>query len=106
MKEVFIKKGEAKFLKKVDGKIFKMLVKSKNMRAVISEMEVGALSESYHHEGEEIHIMLKGKVEYRVGDHSYIMEEGDVLWHSSNAPHRARNIGNEKAIYLTVGVPS
>ena len=105
MKDVFIKKGEAKFLKKVDGKTFRMLVRSKGMRATISEMEVGALSELYHHKGEEIHIMLKGKVEYQVGDHSYIMEEGDVLWHHSDVPHRAKNIGSEKAVYMTVGIP-
>jgi len=67
---------------------------------------VGALSESYRHEGEEIHIMLKGKVEYQVGDRSYVMEEGDVLWHSSDVPHRAKNVGREKAVYLTVGMPS
>ncbi len=105
MKDVFIKKGEAKFLKKVEGKTFKMLVRSKRMRAVISEIEVGALSELYRHEGEEIHIMLEGEVEYQVGDHSYLMEEGDVLWHRSDVPHRARNVGSRKAIYLTVGTP-
>jgi len=105
MKDVFIKNGEARFLKKVDGKTFRMLVRSRGMRAIISEMEVGAVSELYHHEGEEIHIMLKGKVEYQVGDHSYILEECDVFWHRSDVPHQAKNVGNEKAIYMTVGVP-
>ncbi|RLF44363.1 MAG: hypothetical protein DRN17_04615 [Thermoplasmata archaeon] len=33
------------------------------------------------------------------------MEEGDVLWHRSHVPHRAKNIGSEKAVYMTVGIP-
>ncbi|MEA2054936.1 MAG: cupin domain-containing protein [Candidatus Thermoplasmatota archaeon] len=105
MKEIFIKKGEAKFIKSVDEKTFKMLVKSSQMQAITAEMEGGAISEFYRHDGEELHIVLKGKIEYQVGENSYEMEEGDVLWHSSNLPHRAKNIGKEKAIYLTVGVP-
>jgi len=48
---------------------------------------------------------MQGKVKYEVGNKSYVLEEGDVLWHKSTIPHRSTNIGDKKAIYFTVGVP-
>ena len=105
MDEIFMKKGEEKYKTEEPGKLFRMLVKSERMEAVISEMEVGVESKLYKHDGEEIHILLKGKIEYRVGENFYVMEEGDTLWHRSDLPHGAKNIGNKKAVYLTVGSP-
>ncbi len=105
MDEIFIKKGEEKYKTKEHGKIFRMLMKSERMEAVISEIEIGVESKLYKHEGEEIHLLLKGKIEYRIGEKTYTMEEGDALWHQSNVPHGAKNIGDEKAVYLTVGSP-
>lgn len=102
---LFIKKGEAKYEKKRNGKLYKMLMKSERMEAIISELEPDTESRLYKHEGEEIHIILKGEVEYAVGERSYKMGEGDVLWHSSNLFHQAKNKGKEKAVYLTVGSP-
>ena len=105
MDEIFMKKGEEKYKTEEPGKLFRMLMKSERMEAVISEMEVGVESKLYKHDGEEIHILLKGKIEYRVGENFYVMGEGDVLWHKSDVLHGAKNIGNKKAVYLTVGSP-
>lgn len=102
---LFIKKGEAKYEKRRNGKLYKMLMKSERMEAIISELEPDTESRLYKHEGEEIHIILEGEVEYAVGERSYKMEEGDVLWHSSDLSHQAKNKGKEKAVYLTVGSP-
>jgi quercetin dioxygenase-like cupin family protein len=102
---IFIKKGKESYKSRKEGKLFRMLAKSERMEAILAEMDLGATSEFYKHQGEEIHLLLKGRIEYEVGDKKYLMEEGDVLWHRSDLPHRARNIGREKAIYLTVGTP-
>ena len=64
-----------------------------------------AESRLYKHEGEEIHIILKGKVEYMVGETSYILKKGDVLWHPSDLPHKAKNLEKDKSSYLTIGSP-
>lgn len=105
MDEIFMKKGEEKYRVKEHGKLFRMLMKSERMEAVISEMNLDVESKLYKHEGEEIHILLKGKIEYRVGEKTYAMEEGDALWHKSDILHGAKNTGNKKAVYLTVGSP-
>jgi len=104
-KPVFIKKGQEEFQRLKDGKLFRMLLKSNRMEAVIAEIDPGTISEFYRHEGEEVHIVLEGKIVYEVGDKKFEMEPGDVLWHPSDVPHRAVNTGTTKAVYLTVGTP-
>ncbi len=102
---VFIKKGDEDKKIQRTGKLYRMMVKSDTMEAIIAELEPHVESRWYKHGGEEIHLMLSGKMEYTVDDHSYIMTEGDTLWHPSTLKHRAKNLGDEKAVYLTVGTP-
>lgn len=91
---------------KVGGKLFRFKVKSGNMQCIVSELDEGATSDSYSHKGEEVHIVLQGKIEYTVGKGKHILEEGDILWHKSELHHKATNIGKGKARYATVGTPS
>ncbi len=105
MKCVYVKKGNEIEMKKVDGKLFRLLQKSNEMESIIAELEVGVGSRRYRHQGEEFHIVLKGRMEYKVGDEVYTMEAGDSLWHPSDIYHSARNIGNERLVYLTVSTP-
>ena len=44
-------------------------------------------------------------MEYTVGEKSYILHEGDILWHKSTLNHKAKNISEEKVIYITIGSP-
>ncbi len=105
MKSKYLKKGKEKEIKEVDGKLFRLLQKSDKMEAIIAELETDAESDRYCHEGEEIHLVIKGEIEYRVGDEVYNMKAGDTLWHPSDISHSAKNIGVEKAVYLTVSTP-
>lgn len=104
-KTILIKEGEEKKRKKVDGKLFRLLTKSKNLESIIAELDIGAESETYQHKGEELHLILDGKIKYIVGEKSYTLFEGDVLWHPSDINHQAKNIGQKKAKYLTVSTP-
>ncbi|MFW6305614.1 MAG: cupin domain-containing protein [Candidatus Saliniplasma sp.] len=101
----FVKKGDEKEKRKVDGKLFRLLQKSEEMEAIIAELDVDTESDRYCHEGEEIHLVLSGTIEYTVGDEVHKMEAGDTLWHPSDISHHAKNIGKEKAVYLTVSTP-
>ncbi|MFO7792598.1 MAG: cupin domain-containing protein [Candidatus Saliniplasma sp.] len=105
MKCKFVKNREEKEKKEVDGKLFRLLQKSDEMEAIIAELDVNTESNRYCHDGEEIHLMIKGKIEYTVGEEVYKMEVGDTLWHQSDISHYAKNIGKEKAVYLTVSTP-
>ncbi len=101
----FIKKGEEKERSRVDGKVFRLLQKSDDLESIIAELEVGVVSDRYRHKGEEVHLVLQGVIDYEVDDEVFRMEAGDTLWHPSDIPHRARNVGDVKAVYLTVSTP-
>jgi quercetin dioxygenase-like cupin family protein len=102
---IFLKKGEQIKKKKRPGKLFRLMIKSENMEAIVAEIEPFTSSRWYKHGGEEIHYVLEGKIEYEVGDKSFILEKGEILWHKSDVKHRAKNNTDKKAKYATIGTP-
>jgi transcriptional regulator with XRE-family HTH domain len=52
------------------------------------------------HEGEECHLVLKGKVLAEQGEDSYTLEEGDTFSWCSSVPHGVKNIGEDWAKVL------
>lgn len=102
---ILIKNGENIKVIERPGKFYKFLLKSENMEANFAELEPGSESRWFNHTGEEVHIVLKGKLEYSVGDHIYKLNKGDILWHKSNVNHKATNNSDSIVIYLTIGTP-
>jgi quercetin dioxygenase-like cupin family protein len=102
---VFIKKGDEKSKMKRPGKLYRLMVKSPHLEAIIAELEPHAESREFQHDGEEMHLVLAGEMEYTVGEKSYKLSEGDILWHESKLKHRAKNIGADKVVYMTIGTP-
>jgi quercetin dioxygenase-like cupin family protein len=101
-----IKKGTWADELTFDKKKYYLKVKSGRLLSAVTVMEPGAeFGKSFLHEGEEVHMVVKGIIEYKVGEKSYILEEGDWLWHESNEPHHARNLGEGEARYVTIGSP-
>ncbi len=102
---VFVKKGSE--LKQVadPGKLYRLMIKSKKMEAIVSELHPHAESRWYQHEGEEVHFMIQGEMDYTIGETIYHLCEGDVLWHTSTITHRAKNTTGKKISYITVGSP-
>ncbi|MBN2045260.1 MAG: cupin domain-containing protein [Anaerolineales bacterium] len=54
------------------------------------------------HSGEEFVYCLKGRLEYFVGDLSFILEPGDRLLFKASEPHGWKNIGEEPAEVILV----
>ena len=104
-KVIFIKKDDEKNKAKKPGKLYRLKIKSKKMEAIITELEPHEESRWFKHNGEEMHLVLHGKMEYTVGEKSYKLNEGDIIWHHSSQKHRAKNIGDKKVVYITVGTP-
>lgn len=102
---VFIKNGEETSKLKKPGKLYRLMMESHTMEAIIAELDPHTESKWFQHKGEELHLVLQGEMEYIVDDKSYKLSEGDLLWHKSNLKHRARTIGSEKVVYITVGTP-
>jgi|Deesub1362A_J573_1020465.scaffolds.fasta_scaffold00340_16 quercetin dioxygenase-like cupin family protein len=105
MMAVLIKSGEEIAKRIFDGITYRIKAKSGNLIVIKSELEPGAETDEYEHEGEEVRILLEGNVECRVGNIHYAMSPGDVIWHPSSIPHKMRNTGNTKAVYITIGTP-
>ena len=102
---VFVRKSSE--LKQViaPGKIYRLMIKSDKMEAIVSELEPNAESRWYQHDGEEVHYMLKGEMDYTIGQTVHHLKQGDVLWHVSTIKHKAKNTTSEKIEYITVGSP-
>ena len=102
---ILMKKGHQKSETRIPGKLFRLMVKSERLEAIVAEIDPHTESRWYFHEGEEVHYVLEGEIEYEVGDKSYRLSTGDLLWHKSNIKHRAVNHSDKRAKYATVGTP-
>ena len=102
---VLIRDGTSKSEITRPDKLYKLMVKSDKMEAIVAELEPHAESRWFQHDGEEMHLVLEGELEYSIDEKTYSLNEGDVLWHRSNLKHRARNISGNKTVYITIGTP-
>lgn len=101
-----IRKGEKVTTRTVDGEVVQLLFRSGVMEGVLVELEpMTGFQGSYRHRGEEMHLVLQGEVEFKVGEQVFRCGEGDVLWHRSDLEHTIRNPEAVPAAYVTVLVP-
>ncbi|MDX8045285.1 XRE family transcriptional regulator [Gracilibacillus sp. S3-1-1] len=73
------------------------------LRMLIVEAPPGVAigEEDMHaHEGEESHLVLKGKVLAEQGEESIIAEEGDSFSWNASVPHKVKNIGDTNSVIL------
>ncbi|GIP29003.1 MerR family transcriptional regulator [Paenibacillus sp. J23TS9] len=77
------------------------LSSTKNVRMMIVEAPPGASTgEAHAHEGEEVHVVIKGKIYAEQGEDSAEFTEGDSFSWNACTPHLVKNIGDELAIIL------
>ncbi len=104
MDVVLRRRDEGEMLKRGNVK-YTVKFKNDKMLVILAELDEGAETDEYRHEGQEFRLVISGKIECKVADKSYKMEVGDLIWHRSDLPHKIKNIGKGKAIYLTIGIP-
>lgn len=78
------------------------LSSTKKVRMMLVELPPGASTGKtpHAHEGEEVHVVIKGKIYAEQGEDSAEFEEGDSFsWHACT-PHTVKNIGEETATVL------
>lgn len=81
---------------------------AKKLQVILSVIEAGEGSgdEPYAHDSdEECVIVLKGSLEFGVGEETYLLEEGDSLVFESRIPHWNRNPGPSKTEVLWIITP-
>jgi len=104
-KPIFIKHGQQKSEITRPNRLYRLKIKSEKMEAIIAELNSHTESRWYQHAGEEIHLVLEGSMEYTVGENTYKLKKGDILWHKSNQKHQAKNTSNKKVKYITISTP-
>jgi len=57
---------------------------------------------TFQHDGIELLYMLEGRISYRHGDQTYLMEPGDSLLFDSDAPHGPEDLIELPAKYLSI----
>jgi quercetin dioxygenase-like cupin family protein len=102
---VLIRKNESKSEITRPDKLYKLMVKSEKIEAIVAVLKPHSESRWFQHDGEEMHLILQGELEYSVSEKTYNLCAGDILWHRSNLKHRARNTSENKTIYITIGTP-
>lgn len=58
-----------------------------------------------HPTTDEIFFVIKGRINFTVGDKQFVAEKGDVIEGKMDIPHRFENIGDTPAIFLSVKAP-
>ncbi|MDD5223037.1 MAG: cupin domain-containing protein [bacterium] len=61
--------------------------------------------ENLYHEGEELILCLRGRIEINLGEEKYLLRKGDSFHYKSSQPHSWRNPGKEKAEMVYVLTP-
>ena len=81
---------------------------ARRLQVILSVIEPGEGSgrQQYTHDSdEECVIVLKGRLEFRVKDQSYLLGKGDSLTFESRLPHSNRNPSHTKAEVLWIITP-
>lgn len=78
------------------------LSSTKNMRVMLVEVPPGASTGDmpHAHEGEEVHVVIQGRIYAEQGEDSAEFTEGDSFSWNACTPHFVKNIGDELAVIL------
>lgn len=109
--EVVRKDQRVELLRSPDGKIRYELVSpagSQRLEVMLLYLEPGASSgpDPHVHPGEEVGLVLRGRLRYWVGDKVFDLEAGDAIYHDAKVPHRYENIAEEICISVWAVSPT
>ena len=81
---------------------------SHQIEMIRTRIEVGAssCSQPLSHEDEECTLVMEGKMEIKIGDEFFILEEGDSIYYIASIPHKITSIGNEDLIIISATTPT
>ncbi|MCR8659851.1 helix-turn-helix domain-containing protein [Paenibacillus endoradicis] len=78
------------------------LSSTKKVKMMIVELPPGSSTgqDPHAHEGEEVHVVIKGKIFAKQGEDEAEFTEGDSFSWNACTPHMVKNIGDETATIL------
>ena len=104
-----VRKDQRKKMILDDGQVeFELLsndLQNKKMEALIIHQKPGGISYEKTHTGEEIGLVVKGRIRVTIAGEPHILDEGDSIYFSSMTPHQIETIGDEEALLFWVMTP-
>jgi transcriptional regulator with XRE-family HTH domain len=104
-----LKKKDRQRLQTRNGVTFYSLtpnLRSRRMEVVYTVYEPGgSTGPLYSHRGEECGVVLRGRLEVKYDEKSFILEEGDSIYLDSTTPHRIRNVADRESIAIWIDTP-
>ncbi|HSL57953.1 MAG TPA: XRE family transcriptional regulator [Acidimicrobiales bacterium] len=97
--------GEAPTVEHTDdpdsGVVRTLVAGARGLTAMEITGAVGEFGDPYEHPGEELLIVVRGRVEVEVGEERHQLGAGDAICYDGRIPHRSRRLGAEPTqIYL------
>lgn len=104
-----VKKHDRKKMLLDDGQIqFDLLssnLQKKAMEALVIRMKKGHTSPEKTHVGEEVGLVIEGKICVTLAGVEHTLEEGDSIYYSAAIPHMIKNTGDSEAVLFWVMTP-
>ncbi|MCA6440936.1 MAG: helix-turn-helix domain-containing protein [Sediminibacterium sp.] len=107
-KVIFKKKSQNQFFEKENAigfsyqRLLSTTINDQHLDFVLLTLQPNASRPMVSTDAYEFKLLLKGTVEYVIGDETFIMEEGDTLFFDATLLHNPRNIGTTEAVLLVV----
>jgi quercetin dioxygenase-like cupin family protein len=80
------------------------VVSGERLSLGIVELDPGAVVQEHHHEHEQLGMVIRGSMRFRVGDETRELGAGETWTIPSNVPHEA-TAGPEGAVVIDVFAP-
>ena len=108
---VIVRKNERKVLQFPKSHLTYELLSpdvSHRVQMIRTRIKIGASScpKPLSHEGEECTLVMEGKMEIKIGDEFFILEEGDSIYYISSIPHKITSIGNQDLTIISAIAPT
>lgn len=103
-KVIFKKKSQNQFFEKENAigfsyqRLLSTTINDQHLDFVILTLQPNASRPMVSTDAYEFKLLLKGKVEYVIGNEVYVMEEGDTLLFDATVLHNPRNVGEGEAV--------
>jgi len=108
---VIVRKNERKVLQFPKSHLTYELLSpdvSQRVQMIRTRIKIGASScpKPLSHEGEECTLVMEGKMEIKIGDEFFILEEGDSIYYIASIPHKITSIGNQDLTIISAIAPT
>ncbi|HBY56341.1 MAG TPA: MerR family transcriptional regulator [Candidatus Atribacteria bacterium] len=108
---IIVRKDERKVLQFPKSRLTYELLSpdaSQRIQMIKTRINRGASSctKPLSHESEECILVMEGKMEIKIGDELFILEEGDSIYYLASIPHKITNIGDKDLIIISASTPT